>query len=237
VPRLSAKTLSRTAAVSSFGPGAGIAAVAAPLNPPAEGRLKQGNESAMPTNVDRAQAKERIEFLRGLRSIRSFKPDPIPREVMDDILEVARWSGSASNRQSWQIIVIEDKAVLQQLQDAPGSTARHLGGAAAGIAIATPHKAPELEAYDEGHMAERIMLAAAAHGVGSCTGWFTGPSDSWQASEAVCRILGVPEGWRVREAISLGYVDEERHAARKRPEQARLPMSELVHRGKWGSAG
>ena len=41
----------------------------------------------------------RIAFLRSLRAVRSFRPDHVPQGVFDDVLEVARWSGSASNRQ------------------------------------------------------------------------------------------------------------------------------------------
>ena len=40
----------------------------------------------------------RIVFLRSLRAVRSFRPDHVPQGVVDDVLEVARWSGSASNR-------------------------------------------------------------------------------------------------------------------------------------------
>ena len=42
---------------------------------------------------------EVIKVLRGLRAVRQFRPDPIPQEVTDAILDVARWSGSASIRQ------------------------------------------------------------------------------------------------------------------------------------------
>ena len=42
---------------------------------------------------------EVVALLRGLRAIRQFRPDEIPQEVVDAILDVARWSGSASNRQ------------------------------------------------------------------------------------------------------------------------------------------
>ncbi len=35
-------------------------------------------------------ARERIAFLRGLRNVRRFRPDPIPQPVIDDLLEVAR---------------------------------------------------------------------------------------------------------------------------------------------------
>ncbi len=74
-------------------------------------------------------------FLRSLRAVRSFRPDPVPREVVDDALNVARWSGSASNRQPWEIIVIRDRetlealAVRRGLRETPGrGTARDRAG-------------------------------------------------------------------------------------------------------------
>ena len=47
--------------------------------------------------TDPQTARDRITFLRGLRNVRRFRPDPIPEPVVDDLLEVARWSGSARN--------------------------------------------------------------------------------------------------------------------------------------------
>jgi len=44
-------------------------------------------------------AEDRTSFLRSLKAVRSFLTDPIPDEVVDDVLRVARWSGSASNKQ------------------------------------------------------------------------------------------------------------------------------------------
>ena len=43
-----------------------------------------------------------IVLLRGLRAVRQFRPDPVPQEVVDSVLEVARWSGSAGNQQPWE---------------------------------------------------------------------------------------------------------------------------------------
>ena len=42
---------------------------------------------------------EAIEFLRTLRTVRRFTDQPVPQAVLDDLLTVARWSGSASNHQ------------------------------------------------------------------------------------------------------------------------------------------
>ncbi len=45
------------------------------------------------------QANDKIRFLRNLRAVRNYTPEQIPNDVLSDILEVGRWSGSPSNRQ------------------------------------------------------------------------------------------------------------------------------------------
>jgi nitroreductase len=164
---------------------------------------------------------DRIAFLRSLRAVRSFRPDPVPQEVVDDILEVARWSGSASNRQPWEIVVIRDRETLEKLSQVEGY-AHHLRGAPLGIVLVMAGERPTQETYDEGRLAERIMLAALAHGVGSSVGWIVGDGRT-----AAKEILGIPEDRTVRTAISLGYPDE--GARRRRAGRARKPLSEIVH--------
>ena len=100
-------------------------------------------------------ATARIAFLRGLRAVRQLRPDPLPESVLHDILEVARWSGSAGNRQSWEFVVVRDRDVLVQLARVEGANAGHLATAAAGIAIVIRPEVPDLDAYDEGRLAER----------------------------------------------------------------------------------
>ena len=177
--------------------------------------------------VDVRNAEDLIAFLRSLRAIRSFRPDPVPQEVVDDILEVARWSGSASNRQPWELVVIRDRKTLEALASVEGY-ARHLGNATLGIVLVMAGERPTQETYDEGRLAERIMLAALAHGVGSSVGWIVGGG-----REAAKDLLGIPESRTVRTAISLGYPDESPRRAASRG-QARKPLSEIVHEERYG---
>jgi nitroreductase len=137
--------------------------------------------------ADARTAEDRIAFLRSLRAVRSFRPDPVPQEVVDDILEVARWSGSASNRQPWEFVVIRDKETLGALAHVEGY-ANHLAGAPLGIVLVMAGERPTQETYDEGRLGERIMLAALAHGVGSSVGWIVG-----SGRDAAKEILGIPE--------------------------------------------
>jgi nitroreductase len=82
----------------------------------------------------------------------------------------------------------------------------------------------EQETYDEGRLAERIMLAAHAHGVGSSIGWFVG-----SGRNAARELLSIPKEKLVRTAISLGYPDEEARRSRARRGPARKPLGEIVH--------
>jgi nitroreductase len=52
-----------------------------------------------------------IEAIRKRRSIRSFKPDPIPKEVLEQIIEISRWSPSGSNSQPWELTVLGGEAL------------------------------------------------------------------------------------------------------------------------------
>ena len=84
--------------------------------------------------------------------------------------KVARWSGSASNRQPWEFVLIRSRETLQALAALEGY-AHHLASAALEIVLvmASEQGQVEQETYDEGRLSERIMLAAAAYDVGSKT--------------------------------------------------------------------
>ncbi len=166
-----------------------------------------------------------IELLRRLRAVRQFRSDPIPQEVINAILDVARWSGSAGNRQHWELVVIQNKKTLQALAQCEGF-AQHLAGAAMGIVLVmdgNPNLVDQVT-FDEGRLSERIMLAAQAYGVGSSIGWLKG-----QGTTDAKALLSIPQERLVRTIISLGYPDEEALHARPKRTNARKPLSEIVH--------
>ena len=57
-------------------------------------------------------------FLRTRRSIRRFKPDPVPDSILRDILHTATYAPSAHNRQPWHFIVLTDSSSKKHLSDA-----------------------------------------------------------------------------------------------------------------------
>lgn len=57
------------------------------------------------------------KLVKGRRTVRRFRPDPIPDEYIQKILEVARWSPSGANAQPWEFIVIKDQAMKKNIED------------------------------------------------------------------------------------------------------------------------
>jgi nitroreductase len=163
-----------------------------------------------------------LRVLRSVRSVREFRPDPVPDELLAEILEVARWTGSGMNRQPWTFVVVRERATLAAIADA-SPNAGHVRGAAAAIVIVMAGEQPELATFDEGRAAERILAAATALGLASAIGWIQ-PA----GRPAVAALLGVPEGRRVRTLISLGYPTEAAARPKAAPGAARRPLAEIV---------
>ena len=176
------------------------------------------------------QSEKVVALLRGLRAVRAFRPDPVPQQVLDDMLDVARWTGSAKNVQPWEFLVIRNPETLAALAQAEGYV-KHLAGAPLAIVLvmAGDPAAVNQETYDEGRLSERIMLVAAAHGLGSCIGWFAGSGPA-----AAKDILGIPAGRLVRTVLSVGFPDVAAQRARPTPAQARKPMAKLVSEERYG---
>ncbi|HEX7472657.1 MAG TPA: nitroreductase family protein [Candidatus Limnocylindrales bacterium] len=163
-----------------------------------------------------------LRTMRRVRSVRSFRPDPVPDALLTEILEVARWTGSGSNRQPWTFIVVREPATLGAIAAASPNVG-HVAGAAAAIVIVMDGGMPEIETFDEGRVTERILVAATALGLASAIGWIMSGG-----AAAVGALLGVPEGRRVRTLVSLGYPTEEASRPKSAPGAARRPLAEMV---------
>ena len=58
------------------------------------------------------------------RSIRRYRPDPVPHAIIEELLQAAIWSPSAHNRQPWRFAVVETQAQKEQLAQAMGARLR-----------------------------------------------------------------------------------------------------------------
>jgi len=66
---------------------------------------------------------EIANFIKERRSIRKFKPEPVPLEEIKEMLDVARYAPSACNIQGWRFIIVTDDNIKQQIFDNGGSIA------------------------------------------------------------------------------------------------------------------
>lgn len=170
-----------------------------------------------------------IEFLRGLRQSRRFTDQPVPPDVLDDLLEVARWTGSAKNSQPWKFIVVEDRETLARIAQA-GQFSGFLAGVALAIVIVLNGTSPRSEAYDEGRVSERLMLAGRLHGLGSGTGWF-----SSEGADGIKALLRIPGERHVLSAVGFGYVENEAERMPSGVDRGRKPLAEIVSYGAYGT--
>jgi nitroreductase len=163
-----------------------------------------------------------LRALRRTRQVRQFTDEPITEADLTEILRVARWTGSSTNWQPWTFIVIHKRADMERLaQLAP--YARHAARAAVAIAIEMPGERPEWETYDEGRVAERILVAAGALGLGAAIGWADGDERS-----GVAQFLGLTAPHYVRTIVSIGHPTEQARKPRSAPGNARRPLAEIV---------
>ena len=60
---------------------------------------------------------EFLELARKRRSVRKFKPDPIPDGVVEKILDAAHWAQSGANAQPWEFIVVRNRETIHKMAD------------------------------------------------------------------------------------------------------------------------
>jgi len=160
------------------------------------------------------------------RAVRKFRNEPLPEDVIHAILNAGRRSQSSKNTQTWQFIAIRDKDILKALSEC-GTWAGHLAGAALGVAILTPDPMEKFQImFDAGQAAAYMQLAAWELGVGSV------PASIYQAEKAR-QILGFPEDFHLRIALSFGYPAEEEMLTAVPQKGGRRELEEVVHWERW----
>jgi nitroreductase len=167
---------------------------------------------------------EQIAFLRRLRTVREFTPEPVQEAALRDILEVGRWTGTANNRQPAEIVVVRDPAARQKLTEYGANTAAPAAAALVIVTAGDPERF-EHEVFDEGRIAERLQLAAAAHGLGSGVTWLKG-----DGPDRARELLGIPAPKRVRTVVCVGHRDDAAIKAKPRNPQPRRGVEDV---GRW----
>ncbi|MGI9254387.1 MAG: nitroreductase family protein [Thermomicrobiales bacterium] len=170
-----------------------------------------------------------VEDIRKIRQARLYTPDPVPSDTIDTLLEIARWTGSARNTQPWHFIVIEDKETLAKLA-ALRTPINWVADAPLAIATVLDGLDPQ-EAYDEGRVTERLLIAARLLGLGGGIAWF---GDAAQEAEGK-RILGIPEDRTARQVVVIGKPVTTRDHRPNRNTPGRKPREETISRERYGA--
>ena len=133
------------------------------------------------------------DLILSLRAIRDYEDRPLEDEDLREILEAARWTGSAKNRQNWSFVVVTGDR-LEGLAEHGNYTQPIKDSAASIVLVQEPGGNP----FDIGRAAQNIMLAADAKGVASC------PVTLHRDTNAR-EFLREPTDRVTRYAVALGY--------------------------------
>ena len=165
------------------------------------------------------------------RSIRNYKEDQIPQDVINEVVDIARFAPSWKNGQIARYYVVQSPELKQKIAEScvMGFTYNTgtLTKAPALVVVAyvqkrsgyerdgsyTTSKESEWEMFDAGIATQTFCLAAHEKGLGTC---IMGIFDD----AAVAEAINLPEGQKVGALVALGYPAEEPAApARKETEQ------------------
>lgn len=154
-----------------------------------------------------------LDLVRRRRSIRSYRPDPVSRALLDACLEAARLAPSACNSQPWHFIAVDEPDLKDRLARAAfsGAYAMNAFAAQAPVLVVVVRESSKYAArlggllrgvsfnlMDVGIAVEHFVLQAAESGLGTCwLGWFS--------DRGVRKILGLPARTEIAVMLSVGY--------------------------------
>ncbi len=167
----------------------------------------------------------RVRDLLRTRQYRQFTEDPVSDDDLRSLAQVARWSGSSRNSQPWRFLIVRDIELIRRIAGIGHPQTRALDSATAALAITLPDDQTQKTslAYDDGRVAERVLIGASILGLGAGITWVRA-----DVRHEIDRLLEVPEGRFVRTIMAVGHPSPEARAPRTAPGQARLPLDELV---------
>jgi nitroreductase len=166
-----------------------------------------------------------IEAIKTRRSVRKYKPTPIPEEHLKTILEAARLAPSAGNKQPWKFIIVRDTDTKKKLAEVANN--QHWIGDAGVVAVSLSMDKKDPAIYER--WVERDVMTAVEHMV--LTAWELGYGTCWIGAfkqKNVKDLLGVPEEMAVINILPIGVPDQT-------PEpRGRKPFNEIFYGEEYG---
>ena len=162
---------------------------------------------------------EALKVLTERRSCRGYKPDPIPAEILDQILEAGTFAPTGMGRQSPIMIAVTDRKTRDQLSkmnaDVMGAGNDPFYGAPVVIVVLANRAVPTY-LYDGSLVMGNLMNAAHSLGIGSC--WIHRAKEEFDSAEgkAILKNLGIEGDYEGIGHCVLGYAAQENKAAAPR---------------------
>ena len=151
---------------------------------------------------------EFLDLLLTRRSVRAYKPDPVPTALLEEVLRAGPYAPTGGGRQSPVLVAVTDKAARDEISRLNAAvmgrdTDPYYGAPVLVLALADPASSTWVE--DASCALENMMLAAHALGLGSV--WVHREREIFdsEAGKALLRAWGLPETLRGVGAIALGY--------------------------------
>ena len=176
-----------------------------------------------------------MEIVKGRRSIRRYEEKEVPDELLNQIFESIQWSPSWANSQCWEVIVVKDMDVKEQLQGAlapKNPSTKAITEAPVVLVLCgklnssgfykdqVTTKLGDWFMFDLGIATQSICLTARHLGLGTV---IIGLFDHNKTKA----ILNVPDGYEVVSLIPLGY------PAKDSPAPKRREINEFIHINKF----
>lgn len=167
------------------------------------------------------QMSEVINNMKTRRSIRKYKPDMIPDDVLNRIIEAGTYAATGMGKQSPIIITVTNKEIRDKFSkmnaEIMGVDSDPFYGAPV-VLIVLADKARPTYVYDGSLVMGNLMLAAHAEGIGSC--WIHRAKEEFESAEgkAFLKSLGIEGEYEGIGHCVLGYTDGEEPKAMPRKE-------------------
>jgi len=166
-----------------------------------------------------------LEAIKGRRSIRAFKSEDVPPEIVEKLIDAARWAPSAGNIQPWEFIIVRKPETKRRLAEAALGQA-FIEEAPVVIAVCADENRSS-QGYgmrgktlyciqDTAAATQNIHLTAYSLGLGTC--WV----GAFREEEARA-ILKIPPGIRPVAIVPVGY------PAESPPPRSKRTISQIVH--------
>lgn len=167
------------------------------------------------------QMSEVINNMKTRRSIRKYKPDMIPEDVLNRIIEAGTYAATGMGKQSPIIIAVTNKEIRDKFSkmnaEIMGVDSDPFYGAPV-VLIVLADKSRPTYVYDGSLVMGNLMLAAHAEGIGSC--WIHRAKEEFESAEgkAFLKSLGIEGDYEGIGHCVLGYTDGEEPKAMPRKE-------------------